>query len=277
MRLAVRLCGVALGLLLAIAAIIMLTAGQAADRSAKFLNALDSSIWRRPLEGIRRLEYSEPSGLALIAFRLDESRPGEAGLVAKVIAARDPKGETAVDILKATGAVLVINGGYFDKAPDGTLSPTGLLVTAGHTIAPQSACRACSGVLSIETGKNLPSITWAKSFVLGPTFESAVQTGPLLVEPGGKVGITSTGGPLAERSAICWTKTKPAKLVVVAVTSQVTLYEFAGLLRSGFCDDVAINLDGGPSTQIATTVSGRLETFGNISPVQNFVAFFALK
>ena len=85
------------------------------------------------------------------------------------------------------------------------------------------------------------------------------------------------GGPLAQRSAICLTNTKPGNLVVVAVTSLITLYEFASLLRGDFCNDVAINLDGGPSTQIATTVSGHLETFGNISPVQNFVAFFAPK
>ena len=193
------------------------------------------------------------------------------------------KGDTVTDVLTATGAALVINGGYFDRASDGTLTPTGGLVSGDRELAPVTRCRACSGMLFARSGTGSLGIDWVMQYARSVYLralrvDSAVQTGPLLVEPGGKLGINGTGGPIAERSAICIAKDVT---IVVAVTSRVTLYELASLLVSpapkGFGCDVAINLDGGPSTQIATTLSGYLETFGNISPVQNFVAFFVPK
>lgn len=247
------------------------TAAQDADRSAALPAAVSQGVWEAAASKIERLRVQQPSLIELVAYRF-----ATGGLQAQIVPATEAKGSTASDILASTGAVLVINGGYFDRAGDGTLTPTGLLLSAGQTIAPLTVCRACSGVLSSEQG--VLAIGWAKGYVAGPDAESAVQVGPVLVEPVGQMGINKPGGPTAERSAICLAK---GQTILVAVTSRITLHELATILQAappgGFGCDAAINLDGGPSTQIATTVSGQLETFGNISPVQNFVAFFAPK
>lgn len=206
-----------------------------------------------------------------------------------VVPALDAKGSTAIEILNDTDtAVLVINGGYFDREQDGTLKPTGLLIAEGKILSPLTACRACSGLLWVKDGEDQLMIDWAKGIVPDSSIESAVQTGPLLVEPGGKLGIANPGGPKAERSAICLSKVDSKNfypnVTVVAVTSRITLYEFAVLLQrpspGGFDCERAINLDGGPSTQIAARFGDfivRQESYGTASHVQNFIAFYAPK
>ena len=41
----------------------------------------------------------------------------------------------------------------------------------------------------------------------------------------------------------------------------------------GFGCETALNLDGGPSTQVAVTIKGHAEQLGFPRPVQNFLAF----
>ena len=263
----------------AVALLCCSSGAQAADRSAEYSAILEKSVWQSAVLGVQRLTVDEPAVLTLLAFQYGPRSRDTLDYV-HVVSASDPRGGTAIDMLDEPSAFgslyrwLVINGGYFDRAPDGTLSPTGLLIADGKMLATLTACRACSGVLYTAKGKPGLEITWAAGFKVTADITSAFQTGPLLVEPGGKLGISTPGGPLAERSAICLSESK--EITVVAVTSRVTLYELATLLQSpapgGFGCDVAINLDGGPSTQVATTLS-KPRVIGTHSPVQNFVVF----
>lgn len=256
-----------------------LPGAQAADRSAEYSAVLAKAVWGSAGFDVQRLTVDEPGGLALSAFRFDPAS-SEKLISARIVPAPDPKGIAATALLvqrgRGPGQVLslVINGGYFYRAADGTLTPTGLLISNGRELAPLTSCRACSGVLYAVAGKPGLEIAWAKGFKVTVDVTSAIQTGPLLVEPGGKLGIAKPGGPLAERSAICLSA--KGRTTVVAVTSRVTLYELATLLKSpapgGFGCDVAINLDGGPSTQIATSLS-KPKMIGTASPVENFVVF----
>ncbi|MEZ5925434.1 MAG: phosphodiester glycosidase family protein [Hyphomicrobiaceae bacterium] len=242
---------------------------QQSDRTPGLATALEAASWVALRPGVSRLQLSVQSGIRLLAFRLDHG-----ALEPRIIVADDRKGQRVADIVATTGAVLAINGGYFDAAADGTLTPTGLVISRGQHLHPLTSCRACSGVLVVSGGRI--DIRWANAFVPSARVASALQVGPLLVEPGGRNGINRQTGPKAARSAVCVT---PIADIIVAVASPLTLYELATLLRqpppAGFGCDTAINLDGGPSTSLASTLSGPAVTFGASSKVQNFLAFFA--
>ena len=242
------------------------TAGE--DRSAAFGTSLARTTWTILANGAERLAIERPGELELVAYRFARARYS-----LRVLAAPKATGSIVAEVAVASGAVLVINGGYFDVGLDGTLTPTGLLIVDGHEISPLRACRACSGVLEVEAGRG--SIVWANGYRPNVTVESAVQTGPLLVEPGGKMGINTPGGPLAQRSAFC---ISGDDMTVVAVTSRITLYELASLLRSpapgGLACEAAINLDGGPSTGLVAGWPLPPESAGSIGPVQSFIAIF---
>lgn len=266
-----KLCALLAGLLSGLASQGTVSTAQSTDRSAAFLVELTKVGWEINSKGQERLVVRQPSLLELVAYRF-----AKGSYRAEIMPAPAATGNTAADMLSSTSAGLVINGGYFNREADGSLKPTGLLIAAGQIIAPLTACRACSGVLSEMTGVGQFEIAWAKGYALATNVGSAVQTGPLLVEPGGKLGINKVGGPQAERSAICL---RADAAIVVAVTSRITLHELATMLQAappgGFGCERAINLDGGPSTQIATTLFGKLETVGpGSSPVQNFIAFY---
>ena len=81
--------------------------------------------------------------------------------------------------------------------------------------------------------------------------QSAVQCGPLLVDPGGRMGIRRNDFDRQNRTAICL---RPGSIVVVVAEGGLSLFELAEVLSAsqangGLGCDVALNLDGGPSTQ----------------------------
>src|SRR5262249_30328533 len=99
----------------------------------------------------------------------------------------------------------------------------------------------------------------------------AVQVGPVLVDPVGKLGIADKQHDRQNRSAIC---VRPDTFAIVAVEGGLSLFQLANLLaepiaRGGVGCDVALNLDGGPSTQVALRAgSSRLAIQGGW-PVAN--------
>lgn len=167
----------------------------------------------------------------------------------RVAPAFEPDG-FRVDAALGKGEGLAVNGGYFDyrDTPNGrTLVPTGLVIADGSRLA---GYRGGSGVL-YDTGKGI-GIAWAKDRKAWAGAVEALQVGPLLVDPGGQPGIRRQDGPRARRSAVC--ATAEGEIAVVVVTSAISLYDFAEVLADtspgGFACERAINLDGGPSTQV---------------------------
>jgi uncharacterized protein YigE (DUF2233 family) len=80
-----------------------------------------------------------------------------------------------------------------------------------------------------------------------------LQVGPILVDPGGKFAMKQNDYQRLNRSAICLTKDD---VVIVTLFGGISLYDFAELFASspkdgGFGCDSALNLDGGPSTQVS--------------------------
>ncbi|MEO0475760.1 MAG: phosphodiester glycosidase family protein [Planctomycetota bacterium] len=143
-------------------------------------------------------------------------------------------------------AAAMVNGGYFDAS----FQPVGLVVKDGQTISEMSNQPALSGVLAVFDSNDLLLIPRSK-YRADSLIRSAIQAGPFIVDPGGKMGIRSDDLKRAKRTAVGQTN---ADEVVFISTTACTLYEFSEILTehyetfdvTGF--DRVLNLDGGPST-----------------------------
>jgi hypothetical protein len=124
----------------------------------------------------------------------------------------------------------------------------GLVVANGLTLNSASTSRLLSGVLCIRS-TGAPEI----AFYRGPgapalTCVDALQSGPLLIEPGGKNGI-STSEPaarVAQRAVVC-IESRGWPLLIYS--SRTSLYDLAGFLVRGpdagsFGCTAALNLSG---------------------------------
>jgi exopolysaccharide biosynthesis protein len=159
-------------------------------------------------------------------------------------------GNRAPDFFKTGDDVLVVNGGYFERTRRGKLSASGLLIIGGQQVAREDD-RAGSGV--IYSGRDGVGIAYRKNFSNRSGIDHALQVGPILVDPGGVKGIYKNTGGRFNRSAVCL---RGASFTVFVVEGGISLFQLADLLSlprssGGFGCDIAINLDGGPSTQAA--------------------------
>jgi len=158
-------------------------------------------------------------------------------------------GNRAPEFLAGKDDVFVINGGFFERTRRGKLSASGLLIVDGQTVAPEHN-RAGSGV--ITSGRDGVGITYRKTFTDRSGVSHALQVGPILVDPGGIKGIYKVDKRY-NRSALCL---RGSSFTAFVVEGGISLFQLADLLslpeaEGGFGCDVAINLDGGPSTQAA--------------------------
>ena len=265
-----------MGFVLRLVAILCLAAladpcGPAKAQTASRLPALAAAVaaasWSPIAPGIERLATAG-GALELQAYRL-----APAAVRMRVVPALAPTGSSASEISAATHAALVINGGFFWITSKNALAPTGLLIADGKTLAPRKTCKACAGVVYADS----KGVHIGREAALKGTrgIEAAVQVGPMLVEQGAVITF-KPNGPEAARSAVCLDARH--NIIVVAALSALTLFELAALLLvpakdGGFGCTVALNLDGGPSTQLAVDVPGHGEHLGMPRPVQNFLAF----
>ena len=170
------------------------------------------------------------------------------------------------DIATKTGAELVINGGFYN--PDFT--PTGFLKINQKVISKVNS-RGFSGYIAItDTGelniffRQMPPETYPTIF----------QSGPFLVDPGGKHGIRSPDERKAHRSAII--RHTSGKFTFILVRNS-TLFDLATNILNTYSDvDYALNLDGGPVAGFwdkKDTAKRHL----NISPSRNYLTLHLKK
>ena len=179
-------------------------------------------------------------------------------------------GSHATDFLEAKDDVFVINGGFFERDRADRLSPSGLLIVDGNMVAEEHD-RAGSGV--IYAGENGVAIAYRKDLSDRSKMRDAVQVGPILVDPGGVKGIYKNVPERHNRSAICLRGTSFTAFVV---EGGISLFQLADLLSlppasGGFGCDVAINLDGGPSTQAVLSAGTTRRGIGGGTTAQNFI------
>ncbi len=201
-------------------------------------------------------------GLKVHAWTFDQSR-----FRASVAEQKMPKGSPVADMI-GTG-IFAINGGFFERGKeDKVLSPSGLLIARGKQLAAEND-RAGSGIVYVGAD-GFVAIGYRKQLPDHAGMREAIQVGPMLVEPGGKVGILNKQHNRDRRSAIC---VRPGTFTAVVVEGGLSLFQLASLLAApsasgGFGCQVALNLDGGPSTQAILRAPGHRTQIGG-SPVEN--------
>lgn len=148
-------------------------------------------------------------------------------------------------------AILTVNGGFFDIDAKRRISTSGLLIV--NSVTRNNQQNKLSGALTVIS--HVPNILWAKDVGNLKQYTYLLQAGPLLIEPGGLMGIKRNDFNRLNRTALC----KSGVMIGIVVVSGhkgigLSLFELASLLKTdarngGFGCDTAINLDGGPSTQ----------------------------
>ena len=186
----------------------------------------------------------------------------------RVVEQKAPEGSRIAEFLDRPDDVFAINGGFFERDRHKRLTPSGLLIVDGRTIAPEHE-RAGSGIAYADAAG--VAIAYRTAAPDKSAMRSAIQVGPILVDPGGKVGIYSNQHDRLNRSALCL---RPGKVVFVAVEGGLSLFQFARFLADRLEDgglgcDTAINLDGGPSTQALFRAGRRRMEIPGAWPVQN--------
>jgi uncharacterized protein YigE (DUF2233 family) len=149
---------------------------------------------------------------------------------------------TAGRMRAETDAYLVVNGGFFDEKT----RPLGLVVGDGRQT---SALRKVDqGVFVIADGK--PIIQHSRD-PLPPNIETGIQAGPRLVVNGRALRLKPQA---SRRTSICLPG--DGTVMIVVVPAAISLADLAANLvrpaaSGGLSCWVALNLDGGPSTQLS--------------------------
>jgi uncharacterized protein YigE (DUF2233 family) len=166
----------------------------------------------------------------------------------------NPAGLTADQALTGPGAA--INAGFFAMADH---SPIGWAVADGHTISPpyrKSSRYGDWGLLVVRHGA--PSILPLASSPPDGV-EQAIQSAPVLLHAGAIPPLNAV--PPAPRAAIGLDG--EGRLLFAVADGGLTLQEWAACLRDQLGVRDALNLDGGPSAQLAFRGTATRGTLGS--------------
>jgi hypothetical protein len=155
------------------------------------------------------------------------------------------------DVLRRTGAALVVNGGFFDPRGE----PLGLAVSGGKALSAFAAGMS-GGVLWLRDG--VAHLTATEDYEAGAV-DFAIQCRPRLVVAS-RPNVRSDDGRRALRTALCLRdggRTLEAVLAGANGDAGPTLFELARELVDDGCEE-ALNLDGGPSTGWASVTDAGL-------------------
>ena len=159
----------------------------------------------------------------------------------------EPK--TLPDWQAETGALIVVNGGYF-REEDGKYIPTGLTIVNGQTIG--RSYDTFAGMLAIANSG--PELRWLEQEPVDPgePLVAGLQSFPILVKPGGQLGFPEQyeDNKKARRTVIAQDK-DGRMLFIVTAKGYFTLHQLSKYLVDSDLElDMALNLDGGKSSGI---------------------------
>ncbi len=158
-----------------------------------------------------------------------------------------PRPQTLEEWQAETEALVVINGGYFRQEGEDYL-PTGLTVVDGKPSG--SSYGDFAGMFAV--GASGPELRWLARQPFDPSevLQSALQSFPLLVKPGGELGFPAQyeDNQAARRSVIA--RDRVGRFLFIAAQQGIfTLHTLSQYLVDSDLElDIALNLDGGPST-----------------------------
>jgi hypothetical protein len=162
-------------------------------------------------------------------------------------AAYDPQGKDLEEWQSDTGAEAVVNGGYFRREKELFL-PDGLMVVGGKAIGESYGSYA--GMLVF--GRTGPELRWLQTKPYDPRepLTAALQSFPMLIKPGGQIGFPEESEDNIQARRTVVGQDRRGKMVfLVASLGYFTLRQLSVYLYNSDLDlDIAMNLDGGPSS-----------------------------
>lgn len=149
-----------------------------------------------------------------------------------------------------TGALLVVNGGYYT---DEYLA-TGLVISG--TVPLGSSYSGFGGMfVAGPSGPEVRSLV-AQPYDPAEPLQAALQSFPLLIKPGGEIGFPDEDGQQARRTVVAQDRAGRI-LFLVANRGTFTLHGLSRYLAASDLElDVALNLDGGPSSGLLLAGEG---------------------
>lgn len=198
--------------------------------------SLAPGLWYRAWSLVRSADSTTATGHV---FRADP----RIAHVTVLDARREDRTVTPVSVLREeSGAYLVVNGGFFDERN----RPLGLVVGDGHQKS--SLRKVDQGVFFISQGK--PIIQHSRD-PLPDDLDAALQAGPRLVVNGRPLRLK----PQASRRT-CLCLPGDGTVLILVLPTAVSLADLAAALvrlpsEGGLGCWGALNLDGGPSTQLS--------------------------
>jgi uncharacterized protein YigE (DUF2233 family) len=144
-----------------------------------------------------------------------------------------------------TGALLVLNGGYF--TPEKVV--TGLTISNGERHG--AAYGDYAGMLAVTYDEDV-TVRWLREWPYDPDerLREAIQCFPVLVKPGGVMGFPADAddGRMSRRTMVGQDR-EGHLLLLIAPRGYLSLHQLADwLARSDLNLDTALNLDGGTSS-----------------------------
>ncbi len=148
-----------------------------------------------------------------------------------------------------THALVVVNGGYF-RIENEKYVPNGLTIVNGKRLG--ASYESFAGMLAINDDRT--ELRWLADKPYDPRepLRAALQSFPVLVKPGGQLGFPEQyeDNVQARRTVIAQDQ-EGRILFVVAPRGYFTLHQLSlYLTKSDLQLDIAVNLDGGPSSGI---------------------------
>jgi hypothetical protein len=159
----------------------------------------------------------------------------------------DPQGKELEAWQAETGAEAVVNGGYF-RREQGAFVPDGLIVVSGKAFGESYGDYA--GMLAVRDAG--PELRRLKDEPYDPRepLRAGLQSFPILIEPGGRAGFPEAGDDhIAARRTVVGQDGRGRIVFLAASRGYFTLRGLSLFLESSDLGlDIALNLDGGPSS-----------------------------
>jgi phosphodiester glycosidase len=150
---------------------------------------------------------------------------------------------------KETNAALVVNGGYFSIKNEKYI-PDGLTIVNGQ--ASGQSFSGFGGMLAIDRSK--AELRWLvqKPYNAYESLRAALQSFPILVQPGGELGFPAERDNHARARRTVIAQDRQGRILfIIAPDGYFTLHELSVYLTGSDLNlDIALNLDGGGSTGI---------------------------
>ena len=165
-----------------------------------------------------------------------------------------------------TNARMVVNGSYFWVEGEGYF-PSGLIILEGQAIG--SPYESFAGMLAVVEG--WAELRWLAEEPYDPAepLAAGLQSFPLLVKPGGELGFpVQFEDNIRARRTVIGQDQEGRILFIVTPRGHFTLHQLSlYLTESDLNLDIAMNLDGGPSTGVLVAEPREIIPSQSILPI----------